>query len=45
MLPGETLEVEYAFEVETGGASVAVMSHGWIRLLTDRETIASSAVS
>ena len=42
MLPGETLEVDYAFEGERGGASVAVMSHGWIRVLTDRETIASS---
>lgn len=42
MLPGETLEVEYAFEGDRGGASVEVMSHGWIRALTDRETIASS---
>lgn len=42
MLPGETLEVEYAFEGERGDASVEVMSHGWIRVLADRETIASS---
>jgi len=42
LLPGETLEVDYAFEGERGGASVSVMSHGWIRVLTDRETVASS---
>lgn len=42
MLPGETIEVDYAFEGERGDASVEVMSHGWIRALTHRETIASS---
>ena len=42
LMPGETLEVAYAFEGERGGASVTVFSHGWIRVLTDRERIAES---
>ena len=42
LLPGETLEVDYAFEGDRGGAAVSVMHHGWIRVLTDRETVASS---
>ena len=42
LVPGETLEVDYAFEGERGGASVTVFSHGWIRVLTDRERIAES---
>lgn len=42
LLPGETLEVDYAFEGERGDASVTVYSHGWIRVLVDRERIAES---
>lgn len=42
LLPGETLEVDYAFEGERGSASVTVASYGWIRVLVDREHIATS---
>lgn len=42
LLPGETIEVDYAFEGESGGATLSVSYRGWVRALTTRETLAST---
>lgn len=43
MMPGEVLEIDYAFEAESGTASVSVSSYGWVLFTGPIDRLASAS--
>jgi hypothetical protein len=43
MVPGEVLEIDYAFEGESGTASVSVVGYGWVRFIGSYDYPASAS--